>query len=57
MVRVDRYNGNEQYTAARPTLDRFLELREEHDLELPESFWMERAANMCRVGGRGMIPA
>ena len=43
MVQVDRQIGSEQYTAALRTLDRILELRSEHGLALPESFWMKRA--------------
>ncbi len=43
MVQVDRQIAGEQYGAALRTLDRILELREEHDLELPEPFWMTRA--------------
>ena len=43
MVQVDRQIGSEQYTAALRTLDRILKLREEHGLELPESFWIRGA--------------
>ena len=42
MVQADRQIQNEQYAAALRTLDLILELREAHDLELPESFWMKR---------------
>ena len=43
MVQADRQIGNGQYAAALRTLDRILELQEQHDLELPEPFWMTRA--------------
>ena len=43
MVQVDRQIAGEQFAAALRTLDRILELQEEHDLELPEPFWMKRA--------------
>ena len=42
MVQADRQIRNEQYAAALRTLELILELREAHDLELPESFWMKR---------------
>ena len=42
MVQADRQIRNEQYTAALRTLDLIVELREAHDLVLPESFWMKR---------------
>ncbi len=50
MVQVDRQIGSEQYTAALRTLDRILELRSEHGLALPESFWMKRAEVRCVRG-------
>ena len=43
MVQVDRQIAAEQFGAALLTLDRILELREQHNLELPEPFWMKRA--------------
>ena len=43
MVQADRQIATGQYRAALRTLDRILELQEEHDLELPEPFWMKRA--------------
>ena len=43
MVQADRQIAGEQYGAALRTLDRILALREEHDLNLPEPFWMKRA--------------
>ena len=43
MVQADRQIAGEQYGAALRTLDRILELRDEHELELPEPFWMKRA--------------
>ena len=42
MVQADRQIRNEQYAAALRTLDLIVELREAHDLVLPESFWMKR---------------
>lgn len=43
MVQVDRQIASQQYGAALRTLDRILALQAEHDLELPEPFWMKRA--------------
>ena len=43
MVQVDHQMAAEQYGAALRTLDRILALQAEHDLELPEPFWMGRA--------------
>ena len=43
MVQADRQIRNEQYAPALRTLNLILELREAHDLALPESFWMKRA--------------
>lgn len=51
MVQVERQIGSDQYRAALRTLDRILELREQHDLELPESFWMKRAEVALGAGG------
>ncbi len=42
MVQADRQIATGQYGAALRTLDRILELQEEHDLELPQPFWMKR---------------
>ena len=42
MVQADRQMRNEQYAAALRTMDLIVELREAHDLVLPESFWMKR---------------
>ncbi len=43
MVQADRQIAGEQFGAALRTLDRILELQEQHDLELPDPFWMKRA--------------
>ncbi len=43
MVQADRQIAGEQYGAALRALDRILELQEQHDLDLPEPFWMKRA--------------
>ena len=43
MVQADRQIANGQYAAALRTLDRVLELHEEHDVALPDSYWMKRA--------------
>ena len=43
MVQADRQIANREYMAALRTLDRVLELHEEHDVELPDSYWMKRA--------------
>ena len=43
MVQMDRQIAAEQYGPALRTTDRIVELQEQHDLELPEPFWMIRA--------------
>ena len=43
LVQADRQIRNEQYTAALRTLNLVLEVREAHDLMLPDAFWMKRA--------------
>ena len=50
MVQADRQIRNEQYAAALRTLDLILELREAHDLELQESFWMKRGEVALEAG-------
>ena len=55
MVQADRQIASGQYGAALRTLDRILELQEEHDLEFPEPFWMKRAE--VAVGAQDYLEA
>lgn len=55
MVQVDRQMAGGQYAAALRTLDRILALQAEHDLELPEPFWMKRAE--AAVGAKDYLEA
>ena len=55
MVQVERQMASEQYGAALRTLDRILALQAEHDLELPEAFWMKRAE--AAVGAEDYLEA
>ena len=49
-VQAERQVREREYSAALETLDRSLALREEHGLEVPESFWFQRAEVSMNAG-------
>lgn len=55
MVQVDHQMVAEQYGAALRTMDRILALQQEHDIEIPDAFWMRRAE--AAVGAEDYLEA
>ncbi|MCE2486014.1 MAG: formylglycine-generating enzyme family protein [Desulfurellaceae bacterium] len=50
LIQAERHIGTGDYTAAKATLDRILELQAEHDLALPEAFWFKHAQVSHQAG-------